>query len=448
MHGLRKTAWTILIAAGLHLGCPAAGLRTVVIGDSLSAEYDALPDIPGVDDPTEYAAVTVPGWEALSWVEVLGRLRPDDLDFGSFRTTLPGWNDLRFTGYKYNFAIPGFTAAQYEDIVNSSLFSNPQYWLQRTALRDELADAEACVVWVGANEIRADYRFLCEGGNPTNIIKGLRRDVAEILDFVRDAAPSIKVLLVNLPDLGAAPSKQAENPDPEKRRRASAAIALANQSIAEIAAAREVPVADAFESTRRVVEGECLQFGGVTIRCASDADNDPRYAFTREGLHPNTALQIEIGRLIVSELNDAYGAGIPAISDAEALSLLGLSPQIAYEEWAAQHGLQSPAYGEDPDQDGLPNIAEFVFGCAPKERSECPVSFAISGESVIASYSPVPDRTGLVTFTPMVSTNLKDWAVVSPDQLTVGINGRVIIKLGASSHCSFLRLELSPATQP
>lgn len=438
----------MLLVAGLHLCCPAAGLRTVVIGDSLSAEYDALPDIPGVDDPTEYAAVTVPGWEALSWVEVLGRLRPEALDFGSFRTTLPGWNDLRFTGYKYNFAIPGFTAAQYEDIVNSSLFSNPQYLLQRTALREALADAEACVVWVGANEIRADYRFLCEGGNPTNLVKGVRRDVAEILDFVRDAAPSIKLLLVNLPDLGAAPSKQAENPDAEKRKRASTAIALANQSLDEIAAAREVPVADAFKSTRRVVEGECFEFGAVSIRCASDADNDPRYAFTREGLHPNTALQIEIARLIVAALNAAYDSGIPPISDAEALALLGLSPQTEYEDWAAQHRLEGSGFGEDPDQDGLPNIAEFVFGCAPLEKSECPISFAISGETVTASYSPEPDRAGLVTVTPMVSSNLKDWGAVPPDQLTVESNGRVTVSLGVSSRCSFLRLQLSPATQP
>jgi len=31
----------------------------VVIGDSLSAEYDSVPEVPGVDNPTAYAAVTV-----------------------------------------------------------------------------------------------------------------------------------------------------------------------------------------------------------------------------------------------------------------------------------------------------------------------------------------------------------------------------------------------------
>src|SRR5512140_781955 len=108
----------------------------------------------------------MPGWESRFWVEVVGALRAGTIDFGAQRPVLPGWNDLRFTGYEYNFAIPGFTAAQYRDIVTSSLFSNQQYLTYRLTLSDLLnREADACVVWIGGNELRANYGFLCNGGD-------------------------------------------------------------------------------------------------------------------------------------------------------------------------------------------------------------------------------------------------------------------------------------------
>jgi len=430
----------LLLAFFLAQGPVAAGLRTVVIGDSLSAEYDALPDILGVEDPTAYAAVTVPGWESRSWVEVLALLRAGPLDFGPQRLTLPGWNDLRFTGYQYNFAIPGFTASQYHDIVTSSILSNPQYLTYRWTLADFLANqSDACVVWIGANELRANYSFLCNGGDPTSLVEDLRHCIGVILDFVRDQSPSLPVLVLNLPDLGVSPDKQAQCPDPAKRQLATQATILANQAISELAAERGLPVADVFAATRSIIEGQNLWFGPIEILPASDPDNNPRYAFTREGLHPNTGLQIEIARLVLAALNQAYGAAIPPISDAEALALLGIDPQQPYLDWVDSNHLTTGP-GEDPDGDGLPNLAEFVFELDPMARGPSPVTFSGTSSAIEAGYRPIPERARLVSVSPQWSTDLATWTEVPSDRITTAADGRVTIHFPPANRKTFLRL--------
>lgn len=403
----------------------AAALRVAVIGDSLSAEYDALPNIPGVDDPTAYAAVTIPGWESRCWVEILGLLRTNAVDLGGWRSNLPGWNDLRFTGYKHNFAIPGFEASQYEKIVNSSLFSHPQYLPFRRTLDDILShEAEGCVVWIGANEFRANYGFLYDGGDSTSLVQNLRHDLGEILDFVRAQSTALRVVVVNLPDLGATPTKQESHPDPVKRERVSQATKLANQAINELATARGLPVADAFAATGRLLGGQPIWIGPVDIHFASDADNDPRYAFTRDGLHPNTALQIEIARIIIAAFNAHHGTGIPPISDGEALGLLGLNPQQPYHDWVADHALVTNDIEDDLDQDGLVNLIEFVFGLDPNIPSASPVTVAASPTGIQASYRPDPSGLRLASVTPQWSNDLANWIDVSSGDLTTHADGR------------------------
>ena len=428
----------------LHGGARAAALRVAVIGDSLSAEYDDLPNIPGVDDPTAYAAVTVPGWESRCWVEVLGIVRADFLDFGPQRWTLPGWNDLRFTGYKYNFAIPGFTAAQFDDIVTSSFLSNPQYLPYRLTIANTLSsDIDACVVWIGGNELRANYGFLCNGGDPTTLIQNLTQDIGGIVDFVRSQSASLRVVLVNLPDLGACPSKQAEVPDPAARRRASQSIALANRALSDLASARGILVADAFSATERLIQGQNLWFGPVEIYPTSHPDNNPRYAFTREGLHPNTGLQIEIARLVLTNLNEACSAAIPTITDGQALALLGINPQQPYLDWAATNHLGQPNPDDDPDRDGIPNLLEFLFGLDPNTPSPNPVTLSVSESAVQAVYQPLPDRAQLAVATPQWSADLRTWTDVPAQQTTTAASGRVTVSLPRSSLPTFLRLRVA-----
>jgi len=149
------------------------------------------------------------------------------------------------------------------------------------------SQADAAVVWLGGNEFRANYGFLYDGGDPVPLVNSLSNDLAEVLDFVLAQKAGIKLVVVNLPDLGATPDKQAAHPDAAKRANVTAATVLANQAIANLAATRGIAVADAFSETRNLVNGETIWIGPVNIFAGSHPDNHPRHAFTRDGLPPS-----------------------------------------------------------------------------------------------------------------------------------------------------------------
>jgi lysophospholipase L1-like esterase len=436
----------LMVASALR----AQPLRLAVLGDSLSAEYDSLTGIAGVDDPTEYAAVTVSGWEAMSWVEVLGRLRTNEVILGAYRGTLPGWSDLahpgdlRFTGYEYNFAIPGFEASQFEQIVNSSVFSDPGYLPYKLRIAGVLqAEADAAVVWLGGNEFRANYGYLYDGNDPLPLVNALSSDLAQVIDFVRGEKPGIKLVVVNLPDLGATPDKQAAHPDPLKRANVTAATLLANQAIANLAGARGIPVADVFADTYKLVAGETVWLGPVNLYPGLHLENHPRYQFTRDGLHPNTCLQAIIAARILETFNQAYATGIPAITPGEVLNLIGVDPMQPYLDWASTNSLTAVGLGDDSDLDDLVNIAEFLFGLNPNASSPSPLMIDASTLPVTASYHPDPDRERLVEVWVEWSTRLVSWEAVPAGNLSTNLQGVVTVALLPGHESRFVRLQLS-----
>ncbi len=419
-------------------------LKLAVLGDSLSAEYDSITGFAGVDDPTEYAAITVPGWESMSWVEVLGRLRPGTVDLGRYGTSLLEWGVFRFSGYEYNFAIPGFEASQFEQIVNSSLFSDPQFLPYRQQIADVLQhNAQVAVVWLGANEFRANFGFLYDGNDPSSLIQSLTNNLAQVLDFVLNQNPALKLVVVNLPDLSATPDKQTAHPDPLKRANVTAATILANQAITNLANVRGLPVADVFSETEKIVTGQTVWVGPVNLYAGSDPDNNPRYEFTRDGLHPNTCLQSIIARRIVETFNQAYGAAIPTITDAEILNLTGLDPLQPYLDWAATNALANTDLAQDPDSDRLANIAEFTFDLDPNQPSPPPLTIEASATAATARYHPEPDRLRLVEVRPEWSTNLDAWAAVPDEQLSTNLDGTMAIALPFAEPSRFIRLQIS-----
>jgi len=435
---------------GLAASSVAQAARVVVIGDSLSAEYDAILDYPGTENPTRYAAVTVPGWESLCWVEVLARLRPTEFDFGANRPSLPGWLDLRFSGYEYNFAIPGFQAAHFEDIVNSSFFSNPQYLTYRATLADTLKRvAERVVVWLGANEFRANYGHLYEGLDPGPLVAQVRHDVEEVLAFVQRQNAQARVVLVNLPDLGASPDKQAAHPDPAKRVRVTEATRLANRELAALAAARGVRLADVFAQTERLLAGEPTWLGPILIRPGADPDNDPRYHFTRDGLHPNTPLQILIGRTIL-EAFDEPGVSLSPITNAEALALLGLDPLEPWGAWIATYPLVDTRLEGDPDQDRWVNLVEYVFGLDPSRPDPSPVGLTRGNGRIEVGLRPDPARLRLVTVAAEHSADLVLWQDLPPGQVSVGQGGAhtAWVPLEGAQGYMRLLLQLAPLDRP
>lgn len=434
-----------MAAAVMFWGGPAhlSAAKVVVIGDSLSAEYEAIPDFPGLDNPTAYAQITAGGWESMSWVEVLGRLRADHFDFGEYRGGLLGWGPLRFSGYQYNFAIPGFRAAQYEDIVNSSWLSNPQFLLERSALEEVLREeAGRVVIWLGPNEIRANYGFLYEGGDPSSLIANLVHDLSEVIDFVLEQKSSLQVVLVTLPDLGAAPDKRAAHPDPGGQARATAAIVRANEAIRALAAAKGIALADAFAKTEPFVQGGTLSFGPVALINEASQDNHPHFAFARDGLHPNTPLQIEMARTVIEAFNTAFQAAISQISDAEALSFLGAATNQPYSDWRAAYGADQDQPGDDPDQDGLNNLVEYAFDLDPTQSSRLPVMLRREAGELELTYRWNDSPQRAVKVVPQVSADLLDWRDLPAARIRQLDNGAYAAVVPIATSHAFLRLSV------
>ena len=433
------TALSTLLIIPAH-----ATMRMVVIGDSLSAEYEST-NLPGISESLAYAKVTVPGVESKSWVEVLGQLRTSNgsIDLGEYKASLPGWADLRFNGYKYNFGIPGFTAAQYEDVVDCTLFKNPQYLLYKQTLSNAIKESDAAVIWLGANDTRSAYASLYAGADPTNFVNNYRTDLTAIVNFALRQKGGLKLVLGTVPDLGATPSVQRDYPNAAQRALVSNAIEKLNQVIVEIAAARSLPVADIYASTRKVIAGQVTYFGGVDIYNQLSPDNLQRYSFTRDGFHPNTAQQIVIARIFLDAFNQGYHTAIPQIRDSEALKLLGINPLQPYLEWAQAYGIANEAPADDNDGDGISNFAEYAFGSDPTRPNAAPLTIAIENGHPVARFQVNPETSRLARVQPQWSTDLKTWIDVPSSWVNSDAFGRTAIGHPVDEAHVFTKLDIS-----
>lgn len=423
---------TALVCATLAwLSSDAGAANFVTIGDSLTAEYDVIPEIPGFDNlPTDYAKVTVPGWEAMSWVEVAGKLRARYFNFGGWKSLSDPWLVPRLSGYEYNWAVPGVDAKQYADFVSSSIFSNPLYFAGRQPLEAQLKDkAQRVVIWLGGNDFRAKYGFLYDGGSSMAFVDGLIDDLGTIIDFVRKQNAGVQIVIGEVPDLGATPAKKAAHPDPAKRARVTAVTVEVNRRLAELAAEKNVVVADTYSATAALVKDEPLYFGGVRILNDKHADNHPRFAFVRDGLHPNTALQVVNVRAIIRAFNRGYGAGIPTITDIEALQLMGIDPDQPFVDWLGRLGLSDKSFEADSEHDGLSQLAEFAFGLNPTiaDADRLPVKLAgpvpgVSGRLSVR-FTPRADRARYVAVRVQYSSDGNAWYSLPDSRLFSNADG-------------------------
>jgi lysophospholipase L1-like esterase len=427
---LRRARW---------FGCFAFGFATfihsahsddlVVIGDSLSAEYAAIPEIAGFStEPTRYADVTVRGWTSMSWSEIIARLHIDGLDLGRFRRLSDPWIPPRLSGYEFNWGIPGLEAGQYEDFVTSSVTENFAYFALRQPLENQLRnEAERVVIWLGTNDFRANYGRFYDDENPDAFIDSLIGDLTQIIDFVQRKNGALQIVIANIPDLGATPSKREAHPDPARRARVTAATTEANARIAQLAAQKGLAVADTYSVTARLISGAPLFFGAVKIADAADDDNNPRFAWTRDGLHPNTALQIEIARAIIRAFNDGFAAALPQITDFQALALLRIDPNEPYYEWLELHGLSKRRFSADSDGDHLNNLVEYAFGLDPSAADADALPVRIDStqtpSGLVLAWTPDAARVRHVRIQPQYSLDGALWQKVPSTEIVVHDDG-------------------------
>ncbi len=412
-----------LVAAICAAISPARAANVIAIGDSLTAEYEIIPEVPGFSrEATAYAEVTVKGWESMSWVEVLARVQRAQFNFGGSKKWPDVWSVPRLTGYEYNWGIPGIMAGQYEDFVTSSAWSNFGYFILRQPLEAQLKSrAQRVVVWLGTNEFRAAYGRIYDGGSSSSLIDGLLDDLGRILDFLKNKNSRLQIVIAAIPDVGAAPDKQQAHPDPVRRARVTAAIVEANKRIAKLATKKGAGYADTFDRTARLIRGEPLYFGAVQIIDDEDADNDPHYAFTRDGLHPNTPLQIENARAITRAFNTKFAAALPLITDAQALALLGISANEPYYDWLAGFGFTDKLFITDEDGDGLTRLVEFTFGLNPTISESSPATTFTSPATpgaLRADYSPLAAHARSVRVQPQWSVDRVVWKDLASARIT------------------------------
>jgi lysophospholipase L1-like esterase len=337
------------------------------------------------------------------------------------------------SGFEWNWAVPGITAGQYEDFVTATLTSNPAYYSLRRPLDEQLRErADRVVIWLGGNDFRENYGRLYDGDDSDSLIDGLIDDLGRVIDYVKGRDSRLQIVLANIPDLGAAPSKKAAHPDSQKRARVTAATEIANARIAVLAAQKGVVVADVYTQTARLVRDEPTYFGAIQIINEEHPDNNPRYHFTRDGLHPNTASQIEIARIIIRAFNQGYGAGIRNINDAEALNLLGLDPLEPYRQWIAGFDAPKINFKADTDGDGLVQLVEYAFGLNPSvpDADQLPVTVGgpvpgISGD-VSVSYRPDPARSRHARVKVQYLVNGTSWRNIPAENLVANDDGSFV----------------------
>jgi lysophospholipase L1-like esterase len=303
----------------LMLSSSALAERTVVIGDSGSEEYAV--------EVVFSAPATSNGHQAKNWVELLAENRRADFEFGRYREPFSStpFLDIRTWGYESNFSFPGNETEDGANIVTGDSVVDS---VTRSNLSSYLSGwAEQVVIFLGANDLRNDYDALYnnESGAEAAYINKVTTNLTTILDFVTDLAPNAKVVVVNVPDVGASPDQKSSNPDAALRLRPRQATANLNVALANLAMQYGAAVADIFSTSVEIADKGGVSIGGVWFNASSAPSNDPKLLFTRDDFHPNSSAQLLYARAVIDALNTQTGASIPQISDQEFLDILGLS---------------------------------------------------------------------------------------------------------------------------
>jgi hypothetical protein len=194
-------------------------------------------------------------------------------------------------------------------------------------------------------------------------------------------------------------------PEEDEREIVTQAIEEINTAIKELVEEEEIGLADVYSITKKLIEGEPFYFGAIEFKGLTvnetdgdvtalppDEHNDPHYLFTRDGFHPNTALQIQIARIFIRAFNDAYDANIPVITHAEALKLLHINPREPYRHWIEEPRIpevKNTLLLADPDDDKMTNLMEYAFDTQPQLSNEGDLPFWIGGpvEGISSEFS-------------------------------------------------------------
>ena len=286
-----------------------------VLGDSFYDEYRADDNRGG-----EYASAT------FSVVELLARLR--GMNFGPWGT----WNDVRRTGYEYNWARSGATS--------STMIHEGR---QHLGLAEQIRQGKVTFVWIGigANDFSPHYIFDFQriyegelsGRRLENKINRAIEDVTLAVDTVKEAgAEGIVVTLFTRWDLD--PNVRRDFPDEEKLQRVTDAIEAVNDGIRRLEEPGRVIVFDQNrfgqeEFLPRVRDG-FLRVGWAKIDFTQCGD-EPHHYLLSDCSHTGTVVNgLVANYYFVRVLNEHFDAGIAPLSEEEILLAAGIQKPLFY----------------------------------------------------------------------------------------------------------------------
>jgi len=493
MHAPARSSSVLLSLAALAMPLGAVEHLTV-LGDSLTKEYQVtFPGLPGLVDGID---ATNPS--ARNWAEILHERRNAHFDLGLFKNALfDRWSDLRLLGHEYNWAVPGATARALRNLVTNQnlgeITSDPGFttltafapdWAQTSArlTAQVQTTAAAAVIWCGGNDLRygntdpsclvggtrISYDTIYDGdgtgaGNPQPLMDSMRASIQAMALHLQDSQPGLPIAVCAVPHVGCTPAVQAGSPtDAVRTGRITTALRTLNAGLRTWTEQTLGGVwVDTESLTVDLIEAGSLIYGGVTFFNGPDvkALADPpsahnRYLFSHDGFHPGTTLHAIVSQRVQAALrarSPAVFSSSPALTDREVIvTVLGLPADTGFAEFMAASGAPADQRGpaDDPDGDGLTNVAEFALaGNVP--FPDGPLSLPTGGleaatSSVTLSWQPRFESNIYASITCQSSPDFTTWTDVPAGHITTAPDGVKTARVPAGEASRlFLRLKFT-----
>ena len=402
--------------------------QCLVSGDSLTKEYEA--EFPGLY-PNNPAS-----WQARNWIEILHQNRTAWFDIGTWSV----YSDPRLTGHRFNWAFPGSTTTD----IRNQLSSIYNFWWTGTLQGQLRTDVQRVVIFAGGNDANSYYGSLYNGtadaSTTTNITLG---NLQWIINYIRTTNATIPIMLVSVPHVGCTTKVQQSYPtDPVKTARVTAAMDALNASLAAYAQSQGIGFVTGVYAFTKSIITQPFRIQGIEFYRVADADARTRYTFSGDGFHPNTCAHTRIAQMVVDAFNAQYPATVMTpLSDSYIIStLLGLDPNIPFNEWLASVG-QSGSFTADSNGNGIPNGIEFALENIT-DASSMPKP-VMQGGALTLTYLPRQVFTEWGSIQAQSSTDLINWNNIGTTQTTTNPDGTITVSVNLTGK-GFVRLNCSP----
>lgn len=284
-----------------------------MLGDSITDEYRANDNRGGT-----YANRTY------NWLEMLVMKR--GFNVGAWGTR----SEPRRSGYEYNFARSGATAAS---MINSG---------QHTGLAPYVQNGQVQLVFImiGSNDFgwwnTSDgfapiYNGTLSGSALQNKINNIVTNITTAVNTIK-AAGNAKIMLSTIGDASLSPVAQSQYPDPVKRARVTNAIAQVNTALTTMAQSKGIAmfnldsIADDILPLIDPVTGTGTYWGETITFAPGD---EPHHLQLGDGIHSGTIAGGVIANRLLGGFNANFQTNVPPLSEAEILSIAGITPKYA-----------------------------------------------------------------------------------------------------------------------